>query len=208
MINNKVYTKLLELLPNDKWYIAGGALLNTRHNDIDIFAINDSARVEIYVLLNTILPKSFTSSNADTFELNISTGLFGRIVEDIQLIKLHTGIPEEVFKTFDLNKSKIARLTDNTIITDPSYHKSLEVDYNNISSDTLDRAYKYAFRKDIPYEDSLFIDLIQYYINNPHIKNYYQGKPVSMISRLKNFLLFNSPKLPQRIKDHFPEFYI
>ena len=138
-----ILLNLKKLIPHNNWFIAGGAAASSVYNDIDIYFYT---KEDYEAALRAIPIRTITSKLADTFEY---------LSYKIQYIKCTFGTPEEVFATFDLNKSCIAILPTGGIVQSADFHKPLYI--KHLSTQTIQRFIKYVEDKQFPYDRSALI---------------------------------------------------
>lgn len=162
------------------FYIAGGSVYSTLHgnshyNDIDVFfySLHD-----FNIAANSVKSYSvFDTNNALSLSVpNVPTG-------SLQLIKLHTGPVEEVFKTFDFNCSRCAITSDKEIIVADVNNVNIKIDTNNINGMVISRYSKYTKDKHAIDENHETLKSIIKYLSKNHTKifntNYYKLPDVS-----------------------------
>jgi len=127
------------LIPHANWFIAGGAAASrTRFSDIDVyFYTKADYEAALRKVPNTALGSPLATS-------------FSYRGNKIQFVKCVFGTPEEIFETFDLNKSCKAILHTGKTVESPDFDKPLFI--KSLCTQTLVRFVKYVEYKHFIYD--------------------------------------------------------
>ena len=162
---------LKKLIPHNNWFIAGGAAASSVYDDIDIYFYT---KEDYEAALRGIPTTTVASKLADTFEY---------LSYKIQYIKCTFGTPEELFATFDLNKSCIAILPTGDMVQSADFHKPLYI--KQLSTQTMQRFIKYVENKKFPYDRSALVHTLSQIVAAPTIdvSDYYVSKGKKVFTR-------------------------
>ena len=176
----EVLKTLKAVIGHEEWFIAGSYAHPKvkRPSDIDVFfytkegciAGTDSAKS--YVSDSDRSFATHSSEDADSFYITGADSV-------VQLIKRHTGTPQEVMSRFDLNVCKRAILSNGKKTTAPGALDNLKID--SLNHGTFKRYFKYV--NYLGLKDSIDLrvnSLVDRYIEDSTIiEGYYDGKKLS-----------------------------
>lgn len=167
-----------ECLGIDNFFIAGGSVLDLslhrEYKDIDIYFESFDDLNIARDAISHFYDMSFKSDKA--YSYNTSLG-------EVQLIRRNLGTPEEIFKTFDLNKSQSA-VTSSGYIESASFKEELHFNMDNFSTKIMQRLFKYK-DKGIELPESTIRNMFEFLVQNQdeQFTDYYKG--IILVSGLK-----------------------
>lgn len=206
-IIKKNFKNLIDELQNVigvPFFIVGGSLFscltgsyNDVTNDIDIFFYNreDYEDAILKMKFQNIYNETSNTDNAFSFTTNIFKNARSETTY-YQFIKTVHGSPQEVFKSIDINTSKIAITSDLEVVADESFGPFLKVDERNISPSTAERIVKYIMEKNAKYKkNGSFLKVFEYCVKEKNVKTDMYGFEIKPMYAL----MLSNCKLP----DHY-----
>ena len=166
-----ILLNLKKLIPHNNWFIAGGAAASSVYDDIDIYFYT---KKDYKAALRAMPDPTVASKLADTFKY---------LSYRIQYVKCTFGTPEEVFATFDLNKSCIAILPTGDMIQSADFHKTLYI--KQLSTKTIHRFIKYVENKKFPYDRSALVHTLSQIVaaSTINVSDYYVPKGRKVLTK-------------------------
>lgn len=215
---DKVKTFLNRFNINSEFFIAGGSVfsllqgLTDNYNDIDVYfyseepllALNSIKEINFYRTYFALTYPGYIGFEEEIFPEAENT--------PFQFIKIVYGEPLDVFKTFDLNCSMCCITSNKQIILDEKFSNIIDINWDVLSSGTLNRYNKYISQKNTKDENGVLEQIFEYLINNTDKKfdsSYKGGKFQSSIDILYSYLKFceieNQYKLYDIIENKTPQ---
>lgn len=141
-----------------KFYVAGGSVFaaytgNMEYSDIDVYFYN-SADLERFE--NSVKERGKKTIPDDVLKIDIhhleysyspNAINFYEPVCPIQVIKLHTGEPTDIFKTYDINCSQIAYTSDHETVMGEHFSTDIVCFLDKLTASTISRYNKYTKNK-------------------------------------------------------------
>lgn len=168
---------LNSVIPHKNWFIAGGYVSYPKFaRDVDIFFHSESdylAAHHAFLIWNpSSIELELQTSNAATF--SVARSILNTSYP-FQLVCRDYGTPDQIFETFDLNRSKRAILPNGTTKFHPTSSDTLAI--TNLHYITFSRFLKYFDREIESYSpnhiESTFNSLIDQYISDTTVISTY-----------------------------------
>lgn len=195
--SQKAILKVLKnVIGHEDWFIAGSYAYPKvkRPSDIDVFFYTEEGcnvgitNARNYVRITNDAHMTHSSEDADSFYIDDAENT-------VQLIKRHTGTPQEVMARFDLNVCKRAILPNGKRTTAPGALGPLRID--SLNHGTFKRYFKYVnylgLKDDMVLRVNSLVD--SYIEDSTIIEGYYDGKHLSAPANRALLEAINAHKL-------------